>query len=189
MKVTEVSTVVIIKPDQEDVWPHMSTGHSMVGPEFVRVTIRHLHPVVNGDTVAFVGSELKVDGTPKANKIEGQAVYHTDHRESWPEQAQAAHRIALLSERYAHLEAQGIWTTWRLVANPPGATITHHRYISTACAHERPEDCRQSCKYCGAKCEGPGPHDGHDPGSILEKLEAAEREIARLQAELAKREG
>jgi hypothetical protein len=27
-----------------------------------------------------------------------------------------------------------------------------HKYVSTACQHDRHDECRQSCKFCEASC-------------------------------------
>jgi hypothetical protein len=63
-----------------------------------------------------------------------------------------------------------------------------HRYISTACAHGRHDQCRLRCKYCGTECACPGcTHPTSDPGSILDQLAAvtAERDRWRARAEQA----
>lgn len=33
------------------------------------------------------------------------------------------------------------------------ATTIDHHYISTACLHDRHDDCRHTCKYCGNACQ------------------------------------
>jgi hypothetical protein len=37
------------------------------------------------------------------------------------------------------------------VEEPP-TTLKYHSYLSTACYHQRCEDCRLTCKFCSAVC-------------------------------------
>ena len=48
---------------------------------------------------------------------------------------------------------------------------TPHEYVSTACQHGRPEDCRRRCKYCGTPCQHPA-HDGQ-PAADMAEVEQA----------------
>lgn len=91
----------------------------------------------------------------------------------------------------------GGWLSRELARTAPGEH-GRHVYISTACAHGRPEDCRQRCKYCPegqGQCQSGYEHTGEDPGSLAyrlaerdRRLDLAYQEIARLRREDAARQ-
>lgn len=49
--------------------------------------------------------------------------------------------------------------------------LVPHRYFSTACLHERHDDCRMVCKFCPSPCRC----DCHDAAQKAEYVEAVEQ--------------
>lgn len=73
----------------------------------------------------------------------------------------------------------GGWLSRELARTAPGEH-GRHVYISTACAHGRPEDCRQRCKYCPegqGQCQSGYEHTGEDPGSLADRLAERDRQL------------